>query len=72
MIVLEKYFGTHTPSSVWYWASAGKTLTALAVGIAQQESYLNIHDTTSSYLGNGWTSMPLSQEQKITIKHPFK
>ena len=68
-IVLEKYFGTHTPSSVWYWASAGKTLTAMAVGIAQQESYLNIHDTTSSYLGNGWTSMPLSQEQKITIKH---
>ncbi|MFY7946628.1 MAG: serine hydrolase, partial [Bacteroidia bacterium] len=31
-IVLEKYFGTFTQDSLWYWASAGKTLTAFAVG----------------------------------------
>ena len=24
-IVLEKYFGTFTQDSLWYWASAGKT-----------------------------------------------
>ena len=27
-IAIEKYFGTFTQDSIWYWASAGKTLTA--------------------------------------------
>ena len=30
-IVLEKYFGTFTADSIHYWASAGKTLTAMLV-----------------------------------------
>lgn len=68
-IVLEKYFGTHNSSSLWYWASAGKTLTAFLVGIAQQEGALSISDTTSQYLGEGWTSAPLDKEKKITIWH---
>lgn len=68
-IVLEKYFGTHNSSSLWYWASAGKTLTSFLVGVAQQEGELSIHDTTSKYLGEGWTSAPLDKEKKITIKH---
>lgn len=68
-IVLEKYFGTFTQDSIWYWASAGKTLTAALVGIAQQENHLSIHDTTSSYLGNGWTNSPPNKEEKITIWH---
>ena len=41
-IVLEKYFNGHSSSTNWYWASAGKTLTAFMVGIAQQENFLNI------------------------------
>ncbi|MFN5596947.1 MAG: serine hydrolase, partial [Bacteroidota bacterium] len=36
-IVLEKYFGNFTQDSIWYWASAGKTLTAFTVGLAQQD-----------------------------------
>jgi len=68
-IVLEKYFGTHTQNSLWYWASAGKTITAFLVGIAQQEGYLYISDTTSKYLGYGWTSCSTEQEEKITIWH---
>lgn len=68
-IVIEKYFGSFTQDSIWYWASAGKTLTAFTVGIAQQEGYLTIHDTTSRYLGNGWTSCTPQQEEKITIRH---
>ncbi len=35
-IVLEWYFGSFARDSVWYWASAGKGLTAFLVGIAQQ------------------------------------
>lgn len=68
-IVLEKYFGTFTQDSSWYWASAGKTLTALMVGIAQKEGYLSISDPTSQYLGAGWTSATPAQEAAITIRH---
>lgn len=68
-IVLEKYFGTFTADSNWYWASAGKTLTAGLVGIAQQNGFLSISDTTSKYLGTGWTSCTQAQEDKITIRH---
>lgn len=68
-IVLEKYFGTFTQDSIWYWASAGKTLTAFMTGIAQQEGYLSISDTTSDYLGQGWTVCTPAQEEKITVRH---
>jgi len=68
-IVVEKYFGTYTKDSVWYWASAGKTLTAFLVGMAQQEGLLSIGDTVSKYLGKGWTSCTPEQEGKITIRH---
>lgn len=66
-IVLEKYFGTHTATTPWQWASAGKTITSFMTGIAQQEGYLSITDTTSSYLGQGWTNCTPQQEEKITI-----
>ena len=68
-IVLEKYFGTFTKDSLWYWASAGKTLTSFLVGKAQEENYLSITDTTSDYLGLGWTNCPLIKERKITIQN---
>ncbi|MFM8531930.1 MAG: serine hydrolase [Ilumatobacteraceae bacterium] len=66
-IVFEKYFGTHTPTTLWQWASAGKTITSFMTGIAQQEGYLSITDTTSNYLGQGWTNCTPQQEEKITI-----
>jgi CubicO group peptidase (beta-lactamase class C family) len=66
-IVLEKYFGNHNRDSLWYWASAGKTLTAFTVGIAKQEGFLSLTDTSSSYLGTGWTVCPPNKEEKITI-----
>lgn len=68
-IVLEKYFGAHTQSSPWQWASAGKTITSFMTGIAQQEGYLSINDTSSDYLGQGWTSCTTPQEEQITIRH---
>ena len=66
-IVLEQYFNGHSATSSWYWASAGKTITSCLVGIAQQENYLSITDTTSAYLGTGWTNCTPEQEEKITI-----
>lgn len=68
-IVLEKYFDTFTRDSVWYWASAGKALTATTVGIARQEGLLSLQDKSSQYLGQGWTSAPKEQEDKITLWH---
>ncbi len=68
-IVLESYLNGHTSTSPWYWASAGKTLTATATGIAQQEGLLNINNKVSDYLGTGWTSAPLAKENLITCKN---
>ena len=68
-IVLEKYFGTFTKDSVWYWASAGKTLTSFLVGKAVEEGKLTLTDKTSDYLGSGWSSLIQTQEDAITIKN---
>ncbi len=68
-IVLEKYFGTFAQDSVWYWASAGKSMTACLVGIAQQENLLDINDATSDYLGTGWTACPPDKEALITVRN---
>ena len=68
-VVSERYFGTFTADSIWYWASAGKTATAMLVGIARQEGLLNINNKSSQYLGTGWTSLPIAKENLITIRN---
>jgi CubicO group peptidase (beta-lactamase class C family) len=75
-IVLEYYYGTNAlgtapfgASTNWYWASAGKTLTAWMTGKAQEEGFLFINKPTSDYLGKGWTSLTPTQEDKITVWH---
>lgn len=68
-IVLEKYFGTFTQDSIWYWASAGKSLTAFLVGQAQEEGLLHIDSPTVKYLGAGWTVCTPAQEAAITVRH---
>jgi CubicO group peptidase (beta-lactamase class C family) len=68
-IVLENYFNGHTANSLWYWASAGKTLTTTVTGIAQDEGLININNKVSDYLGTGWTSAPLAKENLITCKN---
>jgi CubicO group peptidase (beta-lactamase class C family) len=68
-IVLEHYFNDHTATTNWYWASAGKTLTATITGIAQQEGLININNKVSQYIGTGWTSETAAQEDAITCKH---
>ncbi len=68
-IAIEHYFDDFTQDSIWYWASAGKTLTGFLVGMAEEQGLLNINDPTSDYLGNGWTNAPEEKENLITIKH---
>jgi CubicO group peptidase (beta-lactamase class C family) len=68
-IALEKYFGSFKRDSLWYWASAGKTLTAFLTGSAQEDGFLSINDLTSQYLGTGWTNCPPEKEDLITVRH---
>lgn len=68
-IVMENYFNGHSATTAWYWASAGKTLTATVTGIAEQEGYINTNNKVSDYIGTGWTSAPLAKENLITCKH---
>ena len=67
--VLEKYFGTYKRDSIFYWASASKSLASFITGVAQQKGYININNQVSQYLGTGWTSAPLIKENLITVKH---
>ena len=75
-IVVEEYWGSKLTgmgemdqNSLWYWASAGKTLTAALVGIAQEQKLLSIKDRTQKFLGEGWTSLSNDQERDIRISH---
>ena len=68
-IVVEEYMNGFSADSVWYWASAGKSLMAFLIGMAQEDGFLNIVDKTSQYLNTGWTSAPPGKEDLITIWH---
>ncbi|MGJ8684442.1 MAG: serine hydrolase domain-containing protein [Nonlabens sp.] len=74
-IVIEEYWNDDLAgqpfdmNSNWYWASAGKSLAATVIGIAQEDGFIDINSKTSDYLGNGWTNMPQDKEDLITIKN---
>lgn len=67
-IVLEKYFGSFVQDSIWYWASAGKSLMSFLVGVAQDQGIVNIQQPVSNYLGAGWTVAPTNKESLITLR----
>ena len=68
-IAVEWYFDGFAQHDTWYWASAGKSLTAFLIGVAQQEGALRVDEKTSAYLGTGWTSLAPEQEDAITLAH---
>ncbi|TAE28807.1 MAG: class C beta-lactamase-related serine hydrolase [Cytophagales bacterium] len=68
-IVIENYWNNWTATTRYPIASAGKSVAATLVGIAQTEKKLSINDRTSTHLGVGWTSAPLAKENLITIRH---
>ncbi|MEL0653111.1 serine hydrolase [Algibacter sp. TI.3.09] len=68
-LVVEHYMNDHSSTKSWYWASAGKTLTAATAGIAQDQGFLNINIKVSDYLGTGWTSATIEKENLITSKN---
>ncbi|MFK5880261.1 MAG: serine hydrolase [Flavobacteriaceae bacterium] len=66
-IAVEWYADDFSATQNWYWASAGKTLTSVTVGIAEQEGFVNLNNQTTSYLGDGWTAMPQAREDAISV-----
>ncbi len=68
-ILNETYFGSFTSDSLWYWASAGKTLTSALIGIAADQNGLDLDAPSDTYLGAGWTSLSANQEHAITVRH---
>lgn len=68
-IAMEEYLNGHKRWKPWYWASAGKTLTATTFGIAQEQGLVKENDIVSKYLGNGWTSTPTEKEKQITCRN---
>ncbi len=50
-------------------ASINKSITAVLVGIAQEQGNLYIEDKVSDYLDEGWSKSSKENESKITIRH---
>lgn len=68
-IAVENYFNGHNQNASWQWYSAVKSLTATAIGIAQDEGILDTNNKTSEYLGNNWSYLNQEQQDLITVKH---
>ncbi len=68
-IVIESYFNGANAFTNNPWFSAGKTLTAFTLGIAEQEEYLDINEASNLYLGTNWSSLSSDQENAITVKN---
>jgi CubicO group peptidase (beta-lactamase class C family) len=68
-IVKEQYWNSWTTATKYPLNSAGKSVVGTLVGIAQQDGIVNINSKTSTYLGTGWTSLPLVKENLITVKN---
>jgi CubicO group peptidase (beta-lactamase class C family) len=68
-IVKEQYWNNWTMATKYPLNSAGKSIVGTLAGIAQQDGIVNINNKTSTYLGVGWTSLPLAKENLITVKN---
>lgn len=66
-IAIERYFGDFNATKNHSWNSAAKTLTAFTAGIAQEEGFLDIHQSSSAYMGTGWSMLTAEQESQITV-----
>jgi len=74
-IVIEEYWnkgllgGNFNQNTNWYWASAAKSMTSFLIGQAQDEGLIDIENSSSDYLGKGWSSLTEEQEEAIKVRH---
>ena len=67
-IALEWYGNGANENSNLPWNSAGKTLSAFTIGIAQQQNLLNINTSSLNYLGENWADLTTTEAENITVK----
>jgi len=68
-IVVEEYFNNHSINANWPWYSCAKSLTSTLTGVAVKEGYLDLDVTSSTYLGNNWSSLPTDKQDLIKVRH---
>ena len=68
-MAVEWYGNGSDAASNLQWNSAAKTLVAFTVGIAQDEGFLDLDDSSKDYLGYNWSLMTAGQEENVTIRH---
>ena len=68
-MAVEWYGNGANSSSNLPWYSAGKTLSAFMMGIAQQDGYLSLQETSQNYLGENWSELAPDQEKNISVRN---
>ena len=68
-IALEWYADGFESTDNWYWASAGKVVTATLVGKLVEDGLVDIERSSQDYIGKGWTNLTDEQEAAITVRH---
>ena len=69
-IAHEQYFDSFTQDSLWYWASAGKTMTSFLIGLAEADGLISRGQNSKAYLGPNWSSCGSGYEDTTTVlKH---
>jgi CubicO group peptidase (beta-lactamase class C family) len=68
-LVAEKYWQGWNSNTKEIIASAGKSVTAFLIGLAQEEGLLKTTEKTSTYLGQGWSDLNSGKENLITLRH---
>ena len=71
-LVAEKYWGDKGSAHTEYMMSAGKSITAFLVGIAQENGKLKTTQPVSDFLGKGWSKATQEQEKAILVEHAMK
>jgi hypothetical protein len=71
-IAAERYWDPAGKDFAKQVFSAGKSITAFLIGIAQEQNLLKIEQPVSDFLGQGWTKAGKKQEKAIQIKHLLK
>lgn len=71
-IVAESYWTPAGADHAQYVMSCGKSITALLIGIAQEQGKLKIEQPVADFLHADWSKASKVQEQSIHIEHMLK
>lgn len=68
-MVVEKYWQGSNINVKHTLESVTKAMVAFLIGVLQQDYALDINETVTLYLGEGWSKAAKEKESRITVKH---